>query len=1035
LQEARAQKEKRIEEENRQKREIEEKARQEKERKDKEKERREQEEPKKEEPVKEAQKKEDSKKEGQKKEELVKEAQKKEDPKKEDRKKNEPVKEKQENPNRKTGKEAGDMQLIDEQKNERIAGIVGEELTAPADLGEREQADKSLMEKYDLGAITQGQWFGGSVMFGLLGNVLSDESKEKLYKDLSFFDVAKKDVEGAKAAYGRGYHGLLDMMDPAAEDPVDEAEYTETSNDAKIFINEKPSMFRHYTNIAFEKPLKNFDDAMKRLIKAIDKRLERGDFDSSGHEKYLRMMRGFAKDIVDGTFSQKMKSDPQYEYAYNMTAKIRNTAPSTEVVEGKFTPVLQENIDDIRNLRLLTPTGIIDSMAGAKRANEMLDIHLTTGDFTRDDLIAEYTQQQKRLEKALGISQEDFERISNTGAFDNKWEEFVADSDRGYGWALFDVGAKLQTLKAGYPVSDLSTFCAYARAIYDADKAVNEATEDLEAAKKEAKTSGKKTAEELKNMEGRLNRQKEILATMKRVWNEAVNVKNLTESERKRLISNMANALNEARFNIADNQYYKKGNALAVERAQAPLTGYEKAQLTGSSTVLYQLLKQVDPRTLSSSKQFVNLKKELKELARLQRETEDWDSVLGKAQYTEQLEKTMVAAAAYLKFKTKQYNEPGTSHKRSVREARRVRMVEAIFNGLRNQKFPATDIPVCEKNIKPLVTVTAESRQLGRIEKDKLPVSYDSYIRLHTGRAAANSTKEEMAAVVPKVLAAYMLKKEAEPQPFSLDRLNRHAKVVSERLGLSAMNEEELSDVLADPGRLGRNIKVITAENFGIDMPGAYERFVRGMKKLYKNLPAPEKDDAYARIFENVKKLAHLPAKSDGMDADKLAETIAATNCELVYSVKKLIEGHEKNIGDIEKHGLDVLGVIRGSSKPNTHVIGDFEKKLNKIRGTETYESDYYEKYGALVHIDLDDYNSLRYTTENPRELDRKLLEDAKKAYAMSSVQKAKQSFSANEEPAAPKTGSNPEIKDKKKHKVISKDFDNADVTGRKIKL
>ena len=733
----------------------------------------------------------------------------------------------------------------------------------------QEDRQKGILDKYTHYDLMQGQAFGGSIIFGLLGKVLNEDQQRDLYKKISFFFAVWSEPGEASRCYsGMGYGDACRFHYDEINSDLSETEFTR-KEEAVQNIRLLSHAYKHYKDPAFEKPVKDFIEGMEEIAAHMDEYAKTAKFDTPAQEDYFNLMRGFTQDVIDGTFTQKMKDNPLYLYSYNMTAKLANTAPNVDIREEndfKFDYKIQIPKDDYNAMNILQDTGMIQAMAGARKMAEMEAEHLKTGDVSRDDLIAEYKDQMKRMEKALSIKEEHFNKLKKLKLFDNDWEE-VTFGKRGYKYALEETKFREQLLRAGYPIEDMSAMSGFAYQVILEEDALKELADKLKnepVPQTEQEKAGRTAREEQYKL------REANVAKLRDVWENAVKSRGVTEEERLQHIRNIRNAMSEFAKVPAENREMNNDTGRFIisrldERQNAAIGVYDKAMLSQSSTELYNMVDMVDPALMSSSKQFSEFKKNLKELARMQRELDPKDPEARKA-YTEQLEETAFSASMYLRYKTKQMNEPGGKHKRSKAEAKRVRMVESALTSLNNQRFPGEKDPInVDRDIATIHVPTGDAVTKRIPDPQYLTPGYDNYILLHTGRAAVNAPFSEMKDTFAKIMAARML--ESSGKEFDVGSIHKCAERVKKIVNLDEIEGDEIRSALANPKNAARQIKQTMLDNYGVsihqDSLDGVKKYVDSMIDLYKRLPEPEKDGSYKKLFELVEKAAHLPANKE----------------------------------------------------------------------------------------------------------------------------------------------------------------------------
>ncbi|MBP5331990.1 MAG: hypothetical protein J6Y89_09085, partial [Lachnospiraceae bacterium] len=654
-------------------------------------------------------------------------------------------------------------------------------------------------------------------------------------------------------------------------------------------------------------------------------------------------------------------------------------------------------INDGQIVRNLRETGMIEAACGAKKTTDMLEEHLSTGDTTRDELLAEYKLQVKRMEKALSISKNDFTKLKIKKVFDNDWEEFTADAGRGFGWALEDAKARVQLLEAGYPASDMYAVSSFVRILSGLESRLSRAQEYIN--KNEVRDEKTLPDDAKRNLEENREIVREYtpaIAEMRKIWEKAVSGKSLTPAKRLENLRSLRSCAEEIfqnykvkGTNLKDRSVFELDKLIAAKPS-----AYDRVMMTGDISEMYTFLGKVDKNVISSD-QFSDMKRELKALAEMQKtalanRNVDPFGDTGAA-YKKQYDKTLEAISTYLRYKTRQLNNPLKKHTRSEREARRVRMAEAIFSSMKKQNYPGTKTELLNdlakehkravgdgidtEMLRPAQEPEKASSKPERVfirnyKKDGLPVDYDSYINLHTGRAAANGTRQEMIGDLSKVMAAVMLKKKFEKYPgiltaFNLERVHAAAKEIRKEFGLDTIRDDQLRLFLADPSKAARMAGEVSAMQYGLNEKVKPDDYIEQMRRVYLQLPSPiSKDGAprngamslktngYRDMFKAVETIAHLPktTEMEGLDTDRLREKISSCNYQLINGAGKFVlnnakaASNKKGMSGYTQSAMNAYVTAARSIGCGKSILVDMEFDINEKRMSFGKGSSGYEK-------------------------------------------------------------------------------------------
>ena len=856
---------------------------------------------------------------------------------------------------------------------------------------------ENLREKFAINDLVQGQSIAGTVLFGMLNDVLSPEKQDQIFKKLSVYSVTEGDAEKASDLYGKKIDAYAELKQNGDE------ELTRTSGEAQL-----PSWSSgHYEYFAVEEAeqlLKIFREGLKEVLEAMDQKAEQLSAMTPAQQNYFLMMRQFIQDAYTGDFTRKVKEDSNYLYASNMLIKISKTSPSYEITgeedEGyEFHHVTERQVDDMQIANDLHEAGIMSAMAGGVKTARMVEEHLTNGDVSRDDLIAEYGNQVKRLDKALNLSEAAYEKLRAAGAVQNERKDFLANTARGFGYAAADAKARKEMLEAGYPVSDLALASAYTYMLFPIENDRRRDQQRLKELNGQENLTEEQKQEKAK-LEESLKKEEKAITRLKGEWQNIVGVQGVSAQDRQEKFADLRACAKEiGKVLTAKRPYAQRVADTADRRMEAELDGYDMASMTQDVSVMVKLLKKVDPKLVSSSKQFAKMKDALERLAQ-KRENLDLEDEDDRAEYKDELRSAMSAVRSYLRYKTVQMHDPKSSHSRSKLEARRVRMADAIFNGLKMQRFPGEEEPVLDfKDVaKAVVPDPDQALVLGLNDKKNLPVGYDSYIKLHTGRACVNAPEEERINHIAKIIAAYMLKN--EKKPFAVSKIHKRAEQLKDRLLLKEENTVGQRRFLQEPDKLAQHVKELLNDRYGIgNLQDKYNAYVERMRELYKNLPEPynHEDPNYTKLFETVKQMAHMPDSLEGLDEKKVQEAVIQANYEMIRACKDYIKAREKNLEDHAQEVLDIMVVVDARIAKNYGYTQDTIDQINKTRGF-TYIDQRDWRGREFVEKSKHGMGKLKKNNDldEPRKLDEALITQSKEKYT-GTMERVKNAFAQKE--------------------------------------
>ncbi|SEG16142.1 hypothetical protein SAMN04487934_10938 [Eubacterium ruminantium] len=820
------------------------------------------------------------------------------------------------------------------------------------------------------------------VIYGLLKDQLSPEEKDEIFKKISVFYVMKTQAgTGFDDVYGRGIARIAESGD------LDR--YYTAVNGPRYAMTSSEEFYKRPTD-QMDPALKVFKEGMTELADVMKKKRSNIHFSSEAEKNYYDLMLLMMEDMAkERGWRDNIESDISYEYAWNTEIKFRFTAANPflnfEIDENHpVFKVLLNEMDDKMALSLVGETGIPDATAGGIRTMKKLEEHIKTADIGRDELIREYEAQQVRMEKALNISRETFAKLEKAHVVENKLEEFTNGS-RAYGYVLDDVIAKKDLLKAGWPAADIQNLAMVRRLIGHLDS--RNSTEpsryqeeyDLimrnmnEEAQKQPQTDAEKEAKEQRQRE--LEAKKALLeaqkpqidaapgltAELKQLWNELIDGKGMTEADRNARLTKLNGFLNKAKDNIefAEAKFIQNRVSGMIQRELEPS---EKALLSENISGYVKSIEAVDPTLVSSSKQFSNFKTALKELERLKRNL-DVNNPEKVNEYKEKVKKAAEKATVYLRYKTYQNKGPNKEkHKRSELEKKRINTVDAILNGLKSLTVPGTDELIIPENNNYRVFDASDSKGiLGEYTDSPKTNVYDKLMERYTGRGVVNGTSDKMKKAFAKALTGYLLKKENPKAPFDKKKAKKVFEAINRELRVKEMTDEQLREALQSPDKLPEAIVKQRANVYAPESEAEYTALIKSMKSLYHIITSKDKETPlYNKVFDCVRKLAHLPETLDGIDKDKAFRIVEKNGQEIVrYSRERMIKIPGIYIDQNFRNIYLILHSFYDHCPGMKGLVNDLVYEYNTNRGAEkTRDGRFY--ISDMAYFDFDHYDSER---------------------------------------------------------------------------
>ena len=564
-----------------------------------------------------------------------------------------------------------------------------------------------LMDKFTVFDMNQSYMFAGFAIFGLLKGQIPPEEGERLLKKIATAaQIAEcSNVKECEGLLGSKYHDLM-------VDVVNVEDVTQIVNaNEKDTRGYQPNFYVKFTDDRWEGPIQDSVDGLKELSALMEEKLPNIKFPTESSKNYAYAIKDFIDKVAYGDgVTKAIDENAGYQYMFNLFAKLDMTGATftdqnkvtlnedgsrnIQKMDGLWLNVREK--DDMRIMAAYDNSGILDAMAGGVRITNKTKDHLTTGDVSRDELLDEYRLQYQRMQKALSLSKEEYDKIAAAGGVANDYEEFTW-GPRGYGKILKDVENRIRFMDAGFPVSDLADLCVMDeyvnslerihkdrvssyeyenRSIAEAREKINksEPKNEIEKAEKEKKLKDLDAREEkqkARKEENDINAQS--IDQLKKDWNKVFEGKGLTQEERIGKLENFSASIKAAKNNIK-NMGDKNLEVLSTRleaRKNAVLSEGEKSLMASTPEEMLANLNSVDPKLMVSSKEFRKMKTELANLNRAKQAIEKAETLIDKkdaeAEYRKQAEKTYKATRNYLRYKTRQMNGPKRGHKRSLR--------------------------------------------------------------------------------------------------------------------------------------------------------------------------------------------------------------------------------------------------------------------------------------------------------------------------------------------------------------------------------
>ena len=236
-------------------------------------------------------------------------------------------------------------------------------------------------------------------------------------------------------------------------------------------------------------------------------------------------------------------------------------------------------------------------------------------------------------------------------------------------------------------------------------------------------------------------------------------------------------------------------------------------------------------------------------------------------------------------------------------------------------------------------------KKQGKVGKEKLPVSYSSYIILHTGDNMGKDNKKKVENL-SKVMAATALS--ANKKKFSISMIHDYAEVMKENFNLSGIKEDKLNEYLAS-AKSGRNaLYNITDDMYKVTDVNA---FCDDMKILADKMRSSKgRSDEYKDMAQRIAKVADI--KNQHFDSDEEMQRAVNYGAFLVtFTVGKYMKG-KKSVRTFEggrarfDNALDALAIVAKYAPNSGERIRKLTDRIDKVRNDKEHKIDL-SKYGA----------------------------------------------------------------------------------------
>lgn len=801
----------------------------------------------------------------------------------------------------------------------------------------------NLLDKYSMYETMNNPGIASTLLWGYLGDKVSEEKKLEIMKKLSLPKLVDDgNTEDVGRIYGKRFEKLTENNNEYG------AETRDVSDGLPgIGYWIQPGAGRFYTEPGMEEVLQEFDDGMRELLEVLDEHEKELDLSAPNAGNHYQILKGLMKRSYDGKMISEMTEDPSYGTAVAMTAKIafeqgtyrydKNKNKFAMSMDGTATKTVLDETADL---------GLLEAMAGNVRVHEMLSENVTNGNVSRQELLNACKEQSKRMEKVMELTDEQVEKLKQKNVLQNTRQEYT-DGDRGILFSTHDMKAKQELLKAGYPVEDVRHMTAFNLQMNHYAKNAKNLQAELDADKQKYPDPDEDRKKDWDARQKKIDDMKEVAEKMRKIWNEVTNPGGpLTQEKRLENLRKLKTGAMLATEKGLTRNCLEQFPERMDRRMAATLTTGDKAMLAGDYTAMYNALQEADPRTLfTGSRQFKELKKSVKELAEMEQSLSP-EARKNNRQFWKKKREVLEKSQTYLRYKNRQMNGPdGHKHKRSDLETKRVQAVDGVYNRLLGdleRETPNIKLNPSEMQVFPKVA----DKDLLRPPVKEEPKDFDSYVRSHTGKGAMNGTREEMIDDMAKVLAAQIMMMQKPAKKFDRNMIDKAANRMKDKFYLDEISEPELKDALKDGASVKKAAQIRHRKTYGVE-PEDYGNYIYEMKRLYRDMEVPDgKDKDYQKIYDTVKKIAHLPKdpEAEGLPMQKVGKLVEQANSEIYEAMDRYIERNIKMIGPNDPKTLQVLNAMIEAAPSTQNRGGDMVDNIREKKGvTDIAHPEYIE--------------------------------------------------------------------------------------------
>lgn len=395
-------------------------------------------------------------------------------------------------------------------------------------------------------------------------------------------------------------------------------------------------------------PIKRMIDGLKELNGLLDDYLKKEQL-TEAERSYVMIIRQ-AMDVYISGEHQRLKSDsPMFLNAihesYNTIetnkAGVELSIGQNDEVKVKYIGTQDANWKE--SIKSIEGSPILDTLTKEVNVYNKWKDFVDKKGVDRSEMIAVYEDYNKTAKKLFSMTEEEFAVYYDKGHLQNPYDQVVRGG-RDHHYIRYEAEAKMQLLKAGYPSADINALSKFYVALRDE--------------KYSYEKSGKNDPEDMKRHEDNLE-----------VWKLLVKDPPVNAQTRKHRINFLTTMMN------LSGAKHEKVRAEIQARQYAKLDPIEELSLSDNIKGLYDALntKTIDPGYVKSSDEYKKMKEDILKLSQIDKEKEP-------EKYEVQKEKAYNSTKKYVEHKNEEMKDP--KHKRSTREAQRVKTANAVLDSL-----------------------------------------------------------------------------------------------------------------------------------------------------------------------------------------------------------------------------------------------------------------------------------------------------------------------------------------------------------------